>query len=135
MIDILNNVESLIGGMTGLEARTLLDGAGLGDGSLMLINLLKERDRFAQGLGQLNSVSGLDPAMAKAEAMIDQQERLSASWYAIRAGAFGLVLPAINTVAGAMADGLTTLLGYTQAYPTLTSYAGYLALAVAGALA
>ncbi|CAE6928827.1 hypothetical protein ACOMICROBIO_GDFFDHBD_02463 [Vibrio sp. B1REV9] len=114
MIDILNNVESLIGGMTGLEARTLLDGAGLGDGSLMLINLLKERDRFAQGLGQLNSVSGLDPAMAKAEAMIDQQERLSASWYAIRAGAFGLVLPAINTVAGAMADGLTTLLGYTQ---------------------
>ncbi|WP_322804489.1 phage tail tape measure protein [Vibrio alfacsensis] len=132
MIDILNNVESLIGGMTGLEARTLLDDAGLGDGSLMLINLLKERDRFAQGLGQLNSVSGLDPATVKAEAMIDQQERLTASWYAIRAGAFGLVLPAINTVAGAMADGLTTLLGYTQAYPTLTSYAGYLALAVAG---
>ena len=132
MMDILHKIGPLINNMTGIEARTLLDDAGLGDGSLMLINLVENMGQFGDGLNALNNVKGLDPAENMAGAMTDQWQRLEASWYAIRAGVFGLILPAINGVVGVMADGMGTVLEWTQMFPNITEYLGYAALAIVG---
>ncbi|WP_275440714.1 phage tail tape measure protein [Vibrio sp. Of7-15] len=135
MVDVLGKIEALTSGMSGLEARAFLDDAGLGDGSLMLMSLIKEKAQFQQGLTRFNAVQGVAPASDMAGTMTDQWERLEASWFAVRAGAFGLILPAINGVVGAMADGLATVTHWTEAFPTLTSYLGYASLVIIGGAA
>lgn len=135
MQQVLKNIAPLLDGLSGTQARTLLDEAGLGDGALMLTNLVNRSDEFAKNMDALNNVTGMDAATTMASTMTDQWQRLEASWYSVRAAAFGLVLPSINAIVGLMADGFHTLLGWSQEFPTLTQYLAYAALAIVGSAA
>lgn len=128
MMQVLENIKPLIQGMSGIEARYLLDEAGLGDGSLMLINLIENMGDFEAGLKSINGVKDMSNVENMAAAMTDQSQRLEASWFAIRAAVFGMVLPAFNAVAGNIADNLTWLTSLTSEYPLLTEYLGYAAI-------
>ncbi|HCE3202121.1 TPA: phage tail tape measure protein [Vibrio parahaemolyticus] len=132
MYDILESIKGKFGDLDSTEISQLKSAFGSDEAIMVVTDLIGKTQSLKANITDLGGAANLDFAKNMAGAMTDQWERLEASWYAIRAGAFGLILPAINSVAGAMADGLTTLLAYTQQYPTLTSYAGYLALAVAG---
>ncbi|MDW1615052.1 phage tail tape measure protein [Vibrio sp. Vb2853] len=132
MYEILDRIKGKFGELDSTEITQLKSAFGSDEAIMVVTDLIGKTDALRSNISDLNGAANLNTAKNMASAMTDQWERLESSWYAIRAGAFGLVLPAINSVAGAMADGLTTLLGYTQEFPTLTSYAGYLALAIAG---
>lgn len=132
MYDILSAIKGEFGDLDSTEISQLKTAFGSDEAVMVVTDLIGKTNALKANITDLSGAANLDVAKNMAGAMTDQWERLESSWYAIRAGAFGLILPAINSVAGAMADGLTTLLGYTQEYPTLTSYAGYLALAIAG---
>ena len=132
MFSILESIKGKFGELDSTEITQLKTAFGSDEAIMVVTDLIGKTDALQSNISDLGGSAHLDFAKNMAGAMTDQWERLESSWYAIRAGAFGLILPAINSVTGAIADGLTTLLGYTQEFPTLTSYAGYLALAIAG---
>ena len=136
MLDILAKLKTRFGDTLDVAESDALKAAFGSDEAVGMIKLLMaDTDGLASSIDQLGQVTGMGKAEQMASAMTDQWERLEASWFAIRAAAYGMVLPAINSIAGAIADGLTWLTSMTDEYPLLTqmmSYASIAALALGG---
>ncbi|EKC3495420.1 phage tail tape measure protein [Vibrio cholerae] len=128
MVELLEKVKPLIEGMSGLDARTFLDDAGLGDGSLMLINLIKQQEEFVAGQKRLSQVQGMGKTEQMVSDMADQWQRLEASWFAIRAATFGAILPSINAIVGTIANGISYVTEFTNRFPMLTKVMSGLAV-------
>ena len=129
---ILQNIQPLIDKMGGAKAWALLDDAGLGDGALLLQQLIGDATTLDKTLGNLRGVRGLDAANAKAKTMAKSWERLNASWEAIRIAGFSSIMPAINAVLGTFADGAGVVLRWTHLFPNLTKVVSYALLAIVG---
>ncbi|MFQ2451177.1 phage tail tape measure protein [Aeromonas caviae] len=129
---ILQNIQPLIDKMGGAKAWALLDDAGLGDGALLLQQLIGDATTLDKTLGNLRGVRGLDAANAKAKTMAKSWERLNASWEAIRIAGFSAIMPAINAVLGTFADGAGVVLRWTRLFPNLTKVVSVAILAVIG---
>lgn len=132
MYDVLERIKGKFGELDSIEIDQLKTAFGSDRAVMVITDLIGKTQALKANIGELSGAANLEVAKSMAGAMTDQWQRLEASWFAIRVGAFGLVLPAINSVAASMADGLTTLLSYTQQYPNLTRVAGYFVLAITG---
>ena len=128
MAKVLEQIEPLIQGLSGIEARKLLDDAGLGDGSLMLMNLIDNADQFRNGLNRIDGSKGMDNVTNIAAASTNQFERLNATWFALRAAVFGAVVPALSWVAETLADVMRWVTELTDQFPVLTGIIGSLAV-------
>lgn len=135
MQQILETIAPLIEGLSGVEARALLDDAGLGDGSLMLINLIDQMDEFKSGIDALNDVTGLDAASQMAADMTDQWQRMEQGMFAIRAAVGSALLPSLVPLMSQLADGAGEIIRWTKLFPNLTKYIGFAAVAVLGLVA
>ncbi|WP_323996188.1 phage tail tape measure protein [Aeromonas hydrophila] len=103
------------------------------DEAVAMIKLLMTNTKgLATNINALANTHGMGKAEQMAAAMTDQWERVTQAWFAIRAAAFGVVLPAINAVVGAFADGATTVLRWTHLFPNLTKVVSYALLAIVG---
>ncbi|UNU29071.1 phage tail tape measure protein [Aeromonas hydrophila] len=103
------------------------------DEAVAMIKLLMTNTKgLATNINALANTHGMGKAEQMAAAMTDQWERVTQAWFAIRAAAFGVVLPAINAVVGVFADGATTVLRWTHLFPNLTKVVSYALLAIAG---
>lgn len=129
---ILQNIQPLIDKMGGAEAWALLDEAGLGDGALLLQQLIGDSATLDKTLASLKGVDGIDALSDKLKGTISQWDRLTSAWYAIRAAAFSSVLPAIEAVVGMFADGAAVVVRWTQLFPHLTQVVSTAVLAVVG---
>jgi hypothetical protein len=98
----------------------------------MIKLLMTNTKALSTNINALASTHGMGKAEQMAAAMTDQWQRVEQGWFAIRAAAFGVVLPAINTVVGAFADGATDVLRWTHLFPNLTKVISYAALAFIG---
>ncbi|EKO3518571.1 phage tail tape measure protein [Vibrio fluvialis] len=129
MLDILDKLKGKFGDTLDVAESDALKAAFGSDEAVSLIKLLMaDTDGLASSMEQLGQVKGMSKAEEMASAMTDQWERLDASWFAIRAAAFGMILPAINSVTGSIADGLTWLTAMTSEYPLLTELMSYAAI-------
>lgn len=135
IVDTLETLKPLLVGKSGDQAWKFLDDAGLGDGSLMIINMLKNLDGLKTNINSFKNVKGLEPATEMAQAMTDQSERLSQSWFVIRAALGSAVLPAFNEFVGWIADMGKDVLWFTQTFPNLTRVLGYAAIGILGLVA
>ncbi|MFQ2266582.1 phage tail tape measure protein [Aeromonas hydrophila] len=103
------------------------------DEAVAMIKLLMSNTKgLAANINALANTHGMGKAEQMAAAMTDQWERVTQAWFAIRAAAFGVVLPAINAVVGVFADGATTVLRWTHLFPNLTKVVSYALLAIVG---
>lgn len=103
------------------------------DEAVAMIKLLMTNTKgLATNINALANTHGMGKAKQMAAAMTDQWERVTQAWFAIRAAAFGVVLPAINAVVGVFADGATTVLRWTHLFPNLTKVVSYALLAIVG---
>lgn len=103
------------------------------DEAVAMIKLLMTNTKgLATNINALANTQGMGKAEQMAAAMTDQWERVTQAWFAIRAAAFGVVLPAINAVVGVFADGATTVLRWTHLFPNLTKVVSYALLAIVG---
>ncbi|WP_368205528.1 phage tail tape measure protein [Aeromonas sp. s5] len=103
------------------------------DEAVAMIKLLMTNTKgLATNINALANTHGMGKAEQMAAAMTDQWERVTQAWFAIRAAAFGVVLPAINNVVGVFADGATTVLRWTHLFPNLTKVVSYALLAIVG---
>ncbi|MDK2597898.1 phage tail tape measure protein [Pseudoalteromonas obscura] len=132
MVDVLNTLKPMLDGLSGDQAWKLLDDAGLGDGSLLIINAIKQLDQLKGRIDGFKNVDGLDPATQAAMDMTVQSERLAQSWFVVRAAFGAALLPAFNDLMGMLADAGQSMIGFTEQYPTLTRWLGYAALGVTG---
>ncbi|MFC5706876.1 phage tail tape measure protein [Aeromonas eucrenophila] len=103
------------------------------DEAVAMVKLLMTNTKgLATNINALANTHGMGKAEQMAAAMTDQWERVTQAWFAIRAAAFGMVLPAINKVVGSFADGADTVLRWTHLFPNLTKVISYATLAIVG---
>ncbi|MCF5758994.1 phage tail tape measure protein [Aeromonas veronii] len=103
------------------------------DEAVSMVKLLMTNTKgLATNINALANTHGMSKAEQMAAAMTDQWQRVEQAWFAIRAAAFGVVLPAINAVVGAFADGANDVLRWTHLFPNLTKLISYAALAIVG---
>lgn len=103
------------------------------DEAVAMIKLLMTNTKaLSTNINALANTHGMGKAEQMAASMTDQWQRVEQGWFAIRAAAFGVVLPAINTVVGAFADGANDVLRWTHLFPNLTKVISYAALAFIG---
>ncbi|MEZ6993309.1 MULTISPECIES: phage tail tape measure protein [unclassified Aeromonas] len=103
------------------------------DEAVSMVKLLMTNTKaLGTNINALANTHGMGKAEQMAAAMTDQWERVTQAWFAIRAAAFGVVLPAINAVVGVFADSATTVLRWTHLFPNLTKVVSYALLAIAG---
>ncbi len=139
MLDILEKLQGKFGDTLDVAESDELKKAFGSDEAVSLIKLLMaDTQGLAASIDSLGQTKGMGKAEQMAAAMTDQSQRLEASWFAIRAAAFSMVLPAFNAVTGSIADGLMWLTSMTSEYPVLTevlSYAAIGALSLGGVVA
>lgn len=132
MVEILDQIKGKFG--------ETLDGIDIGKiqaafgetATPVILNLLEKTDQLKGNINALANTHGMGKAEQMAAAMTDQWQRVEQAWFAIRAAAFGVVLPAINAVVGAFADGANDVLRWTHLFPNLTKLISYAALAIVG---
>ncbi|WP_429049718.1 phage tail tape measure protein [Aeromonas veronii] len=103
------------------------------DEAVAMIKLLMTNTKaLSTNINALANTHGMGKAEQMAAAMTDQWERVTQAWFAIRAAAFGVVLPAINAVVGVFADGANDVLRWTHLFPNLTKVVSYAMLTIVG---
>lgn len=136
MVDILNQIKGKYGETIDVAEGDALKKAFGSAEAVATINLLmNDIDGLGQSIDSLGNVTGMQQAEKMASAMTDQSERLSQSWYVIRAAFGSAILPAFNDFVGLIADMGTGVLSFTEEFPTLTRWLGYAAVGVLGLVA
>ncbi|KNA57101.1 tail tape measure protein [Vibrio cholerae AM-19226] len=129
MLDILEKLQGKFGDTLDVAESDELKKAFGSDEAVSLIKLLMaDTQGLAASIDSLGQTKGMGKAEQMAAAMTDQSQRLEASWFAIRAAVFSMVLPAFNAVTGSIADGLMWLTSMTSEYPVLTEVLSYTAI-------
>lgn len=136
MVDVVEKLAPKLKGMSDIEARFKLDEAGLGDASLMLINLVKNADDLKQNMAELSNID-VNFAQDMAEKMKDQWGAVGQSVGAIQTAFGSAILPALVPVAGAFAELAMDVVHFTEQFPHLTKYLsgallGILSIGIAG---
>jgi len=129
MVDMLDKIQKKVGHFsTDKQFQVLKDAFGSVEAVKLIQNLQSKTGSLTKQINELGKINGMKQAEKMASAMTDQWERLGTSWFAIRAAAFGAILPAINSVVGSIADGMGWLTGMTDEFPILTQVMSYAAI-------
>ncbi|MGL6551670.1 phage tail tape measure protein, partial [Aeromonas hydrophila] len=133
VLDILDKLKARYGETLTVAGSDELKKAFGSDEAVSMIKLLMSNTQgLATSINALANTHGMGKAEQMAKAMVDQWKRVKSAWFAIRAAAFGAVLPSINKVVGAFADGGAVVLRWTRIFPNFTKVVGYAVLAIAG---
>ncbi|GGI82077.1 phage tail tape measure protein [Shewanella hanedai] len=136
MIGILKKLQGEFGELSvQADIDKVTSAFGSGEATALIQLLLKDVDGLSNSINKLGQVKGMGQAELMAAAMTDQSERLSQSWYVIRAAFGSAVLPAFNQFVGWIADMGKEVLWFTQTFPNLTRVLGYGAIAILGLVA
>ncbi|MEZ9198585.1 phage tail tape measure protein [Shewanella sp. 10N.286.54.B9] len=136
MVDILNKIKGKYGETLDVaEGDALAKAFGSQEAVATVKLLMGNIDGLAGSINKLGNVKGMSKAEEMAAAMTDQSERLTQSWYVIRAAFGSAVLPAFNQFVGWIADMGKDVLWFTQTFPNLTRVLGYGAMALLGLVA
>lgn len=133
VITVLDQLKGRYGETLSVAEGDELKKAFGSDEAVSMVKLLMTNTKgLATNINALANTHGMGKAEQMAAAMTDQWQRVEQAWFAIRAAAFGVVLPAINAVVGAFADGANDVLRWTHLFPNLTKLISYAALAIVG---
>lgn len=133
VLDILDKLKARYGETLTVAGSDELKKAFGSDEAVSMIKLLMSNTKgLANSINALGNTHGMGKAEQMAATMTDQWQRVKSAWFAIRAAAFGAVLPSINKVVGAFADGGAVVLRWTRIFPNFTKVVGYAVLAIAG---
>ncbi|APM00250.1 tail tape measure protein [Pseudoalteromonas phage C5a] len=136
MVDILNQIKGKYGETIDVaEGDELKKAFGSSEAVGTIKLLMNDIDGLGQSIDSLGNVNGMQQAEKMAMSMTDQSERLSQSWFVIRAAWGSAILPVFNDFVGLIADMGTGVVAFTEEFPTLTKYIGYGAVALLGLVA
>ena len=131
MVDILNQIKGKYGETIDVaEGDELKKAFGSSEAVGTIKLLMNDIDGLGKSINDLGDVTGMQQAEKMAMSMTDQSERLSQSWFVIRAAFGSAILPAFNDFVGLIADMGSGVLSFTEEFPTLTKWLGYAAVGV-----
>lgn len=126
VIDIMGQLKTLYGDTLELSEQAELKEAFGGQQAVnFIMNMMNETDGLNKSIKQLQDVSGLKEAKDMAHTMTDQWERLEQGLFSVRAAFGAALLPALRPIVGALADGASVLIEWTQLFPNITKWIGY----------
>ncbi|MCG9228052.1 phage tail tape measure protein [Vibrio diabolicus] len=126
IVDILEQIKGRYGDTVSVaEAAELSKAFGTQEATAMIQLLMQNTDGLATSIDALGQVKGLDIAEQMAGAMTDQWERLEQGLFSVRAAFGAALLPALLPIVGALADGASVLIEWTQLFPNITKWIGY----------
>ncbi|WP_206539975.1 phage tail tape measure protein, partial [Rheinheimera mesophila] len=129
IVDILNKIKGKYGDVISVaESDALATAFGSQEAVSLVKLLMNDINGLSGSINTLGQVSGMEQATKMAAAMTDQSERLSQSWYVIRAAIGAAVLPAFNSFVGKVADMGTSVIWFTDMFPNITRWLGYIAV-------
>jgi len=129
MVDILNKIKGKYGDVINVaEGDELAKAFGSQEAVSMVKLLLNDINGLSGSINMLGKVNGMEHAEKMAAAMTDQSERLAQSWYVIRAAIGSAILPAFNSFVGKIADMGTSVIWFTDMFPNITRWLGYVAV-------
>lgn len=136
MVDILNKIKGKFGETISVaEGDQLAKAFGSQEAVALVKLLLNDVDGLSNSINKLGKVNGMQQAEKMAAAMTDQSQRLSQSWFVIRAAFGSAVLPAFNEFVGKLADAGESVLWFTNMFPNITRWLGYLGIGLLLAVA
>lgn len=129
MVDILNKIKGKFGETISVaEGDQLAKAFGSQEAVALVKLLLNDIDGLSGSINKLGQVKGMEQAQKMAAAMTDQSQRLAKSWFVIRAAFGSAVLPAFNEFVGKMANMGAEVLAFTDKFPNITRWLGYLGI-------
>lgn len=129
IVDILNKIKGKYGDVINVaEGDELAKAFGSQEAVSMVKLLLNDINGLSGSINMLGKVNGMEQAEKMAAAMTDQSERLAQSWYVIRAAIGSAILPAFNSFVGKIADMGTSVIWFTDMFPNITRWLGYVAV-------
>ncbi|MGI2186686.1 phage tail tape measure protein [Shewanella oncorhynchi] len=129
IVDILNKIKGKYGDVINVaEGDELAKAFGSQEAVSMVKLLLNDINGLSGSINMLGKVKGMEQAEKMAAAMTDQSERLAQSWYVIRAAIGSAILPAFNSFVGKIADMGTSVIWFTDMFPNITRWLGYVAV-------
>ncbi|KXZ38497.1 tail tape measure protein [Vibrio alginolyticus] len=129
IVDILEQIKGRYGDTVSVaEAAELSKAFGTQEATAMIQLLIQNTDGLATSIDGLGQVKGLDVAEQMAGAMTDQWERLEQGLFSVRAAFGAALLPALLPIVGALADGASVVIEWTQLFPNITKMIGYAGL-------
>lgn len=129
IVDILNKIKGKYGDVINVaEGDELAKAFGSQEAVSMVKLLLNDINGLSGSINMLGKVNGMEHAEKMAAAMTDQSERLAQSWYVIRAAIGSAILPAFNSFVGMIADMGTSVIWFTDMFPNITRWLGYVAV-------
>ena len=129
IVNILNKIKGKYGDVISVaEGDELAKAFGSQEAVSMVKLLLNDINGLSGSINMLGKVNGMEQAEKMAAAMTDQSERLAQSWYVIRAAIGSAILPAFNSFVGKIADMGTSVIWFTDMFPNITRWLGYVAV-------
>ncbi|MGL5587481.1 MAG: phage tail tape measure protein, partial [Aeromonas veronii] len=133
VLDILDKLKVRYGETLSVAEGDELKKAFGSDEAVAMVKLLMTNTKgLGANINALANTHGMGKAEQMAAAMTDQWQRVEQAWFAVRAAAFGVLLPAINQVTGTVADGAAHVLRWTNLFPNMTKVISYAVLGVVG---
>ncbi|MGW7679069.1 phage tail tape measure protein [Shewanella sp. S23-S33] len=129
IVDILNKIKGKYGDVISVaEGDELAKAFGSQEAVSMVKLLLNNINGISGSINMLGKVNGMEQAEKMAAAMTDQSERLAQSWWVVRAAIGSAILPAFNSFVGKIADMGTSVIWFTDMFPNITRWLGYVAV-------
>lgn len=136
ILDVLGKLQGKFGDLTKQDSIDQMTTAfGSSEAAGLIRALIKETDYLGNSMNKLGKAKGLAEVEIMAAAMTQQSDRLAQSWFVIRAAFGTAILPVFNSFAGWLADVGSDIVWFTEAFPTLSKYMGYTAVAMLGLVA
>lgn len=129
MIEILNKLKGRYGETISVaESYELQKAFGTTEAVALVKLLMQQTDGLNSSITKLARNTGMQNAADMAKAMVDPWDQFKAVTEGLRISFGTLLLPTINDLLTRMTDGLTTVMGWTQEFPNITRWVGYLTL-------
>ncbi|MDL4913074.1 MAG: phage tail tape measure protein [Enterobacterales bacterium endosymbiont of Blomia tropicalis] len=131
MGDILQKIQARYGkNIEGnVKAQQALD-AAFGGGADVIKKLLGRQDALNKSITELGRNDGMKRAQEMAEKMAKPWERITATWYAMRAAIGNTLLPVITPLINRVADVGATFARWLEMFPNIARWLGYITLGV-----
>lgn len=136
MVDILNKIKGKYGEVISVaEGDELAKAFGSQEAVSLVKLLLNDVNGLSNSINMLGQVNGMEQAEKMAASMTDQSQRLAASWYVIRAAIGTAILPSFNSFVGKLADAGNSVMWFTEMFPNITRWLGYVVVGFFAAVA
>lgn len=129
IVDILNKIKGKYGDVISVAESDALSTAFGSQEAVSLVKLLmNDINGLSGSINMLGKVNGMEQATKMAEAMTDPLEQLNAYWFVIRSAFGTALLPTFNSFIKKIAEMGNSVLWFTQMFPNITRWLGYIAL-------